>query len=183
MHLRIYDPRVLAIDLRNRRSGFAIFEGPRNLLDFGTTVLPSVQAESVMNRFSDLLKMSLPSIIVVRKDRWENMRSDSGTKNYIDMLTHESEAREIQIRMLDQGAMTETFRNLGCTTKADISTALASIFPELVWQVPPERKAWESEHPRQAVFDAIAIGFAYWQRETVRVEDLQDKAEDRAKAA
>jgi hypothetical protein len=80
MPLRIYDPRVLVIDLRNRRSGFAVFEGPRNLLDFGTTVLPSVLDESVMNRFSDLLRMSLPSIIVVRKDRWENLGSDPASR-------------------------------------------------------------------------------------------------------
>jgi hypothetical protein len=175
MHLRIYDPRVLAIDLRNRRSGFAVFEGPRNLLDFGTTVLPSVPAESVMNRFSDLLRMSLPSIIVVRKDRWQNISSDSSIKHSIEMLTRESETREIQIRMLEQNAVSAIFRNLGCGTKAEISIALARIFPELVWQLPPERKAWESEHPRQSVFDAIALGLAYWQRETNKVGDSQDR--------
>jgi hypothetical protein len=183
MPLRIYDPRVLAIDLRNRRSGFAVFEGSRNLLDFGTTVLPSVPAEFAVNRFSDLLRISLPSIIVVRKDRWENISSDSNTRHSIEILTRESKTRGIQIQMLEQSAMNITFRNLGCETKAEISTALARIFPELVWQLPPRRKAWESEHPRQSVFDAIALGLAYWQHEAVGVEDLQDKAEDRAKAA
>jgi hypothetical protein len=183
MPLRIYDPRVLAIDLRNRRSGFAVFEGPRNLLDSGTTVLSSVQAEFVMNRFSDLLRMSLPSIIVVRKDRWENMSSDSSARHSIEMLTRESESREIQIRVLEKNAMSATFRNLGCATKAEITTALARIFPELVWQLPPRRMAWESEHPRQSVFDAIALGLAYWQHEAITIADLQGEAGDRASAA
>ena len=182
MHLRIYDPRVLAIDLRNRRSGFAIFEGPRNLLDFGTTVLPSDQAEPAMARFVDLLRMSVPSIIVVKKDRWENMASSSGARHFVDMLTNESIKREIQIRVLEQDAITATFLNLDCSTKVEISTALARVFPELVWQLPPERKAWESEHPRQTVFDAIALGLAYWQHETNNVLDSQDKAEDRAES-
>jgi hypothetical protein len=72
--------------------------------------------------------------------------------------------------------------NLGCSTKVEISTALARVFPELVWRLPPERKAWESEHPRQTVFDAIALGLAYWQHETNNVLDSQDRAEDRAES-
>lgn len=176
MCLRIYDPRVLAIDLRNRRSGFAIFEGPRNLLDMGTMVLPSMPDESVRSRFSDLLRLSLPSIIVVRNDRWENMMSDPNTRQFTEVLTNQSKARGIQIRALEQNKVNATFRNLGCDTKADISSALARIFPELVWRLPPERKAWESEHPRQTVFDAIALGLAYWQHETSTVADSEEKA-------
>jgi hypothetical protein len=65
------------------------------------TVLPSVSAESVMNRFSDLLRMSLPSIIVVRKDRWQNISSDASSGHYIEMLTRESQTPEIQIRVLE----------------------------------------------------------------------------------
>lgn len=180
MRLRIYDPRVLAIDLRNRRSGFAIFEDPRNLLDFGTTVLPSAPSESAMKRFADLLRVSLPSIIVVRKDRWESMKLDSTGRHVIEMLTYVSETREIQIRAVEQDAIIATFRNLGCATKAEMSTALANIFPELVWQLPPKRKVWQSEHSRQTVFDAIALGLAYWQHETERIGNSQGAAENSA---
>jgi hypothetical protein len=183
MNLRIYDPRVLAIDLRNRRSGFAIFEGPRSLLDFGTTVLPATPVEFAVSRLSGLLKMSLPSIIVVKKDRWENMRFGPNSRQSIEGLIHESEARGIQIRMLELNAVNTAFRNLGCETKAEISAELARIFPELVWQLPPERKAWESEHPRQSAFDAIALGIVYWQYETSTVRDSQDEAEHRAEGA
>jgi hypothetical protein len=183
MDLRIYDPRILAIDIRNRRSGFAIFEGPRSLLDFGTIVLPSVLGESDKGRFSDLLRISLPSIIVVRKDRWENMISAPNNRRTIDVLTHRSEVRAIQIRTLESEAANATFRNLGCETKAEISAALARIFPELVWQLPPTRKVWQSEHPRQTVFDAIALGLAYWQHETNIPSDSRQNADDRVESA
>jgi len=176
MHLRIYDPRIFAIDLRNRRSGFAIFEGPRSLLDFGTTVLPSITAAPLMSRFSDLLRVSLPSIIVVRRDRWEKMMSDPDAKRLINLLAHEAGSRGIRIRVLDESAVSATFHNLGCETKAEVSAALARIFPELVWQIPPKRKVWESEHPRQTVFDAIALGLAYWQNESKEIEYPQPEA-------
>jgi hypothetical protein len=127
--------------------------------------------------------MSLPSIIVVRKERWDNMRFDPNSKQSIDGLIHESEARGIQIRMLELSAVNMAFRNLGCETKAEVSAVLARIFPELVWQLPPERKVWESEHPRQSAFDAIALGLAYWQHETSTVGDSQGEAEHRVEGA
>jgi hypothetical protein len=169
----------LAIDLRFRRSGFAIFEGPRRLLDFGTTGIPSGRVENARNRFSDLLQLSLPAIIVVRRDRWETLMARSEREPLIEALTNESETRGIQIRLLEQDSIISTFRSLGCETKAETSTALARIFPELVWRLPPERRVWESEHPRQSVFDAIALGLAYWQHESSEIGDSQEEKETR----
>ncbi len=177
MHSRIHDARILAVDLRFRRSGFALFEGPKRLLDFGTVVIPSGRYEKAGSRFSDLMKLSLPSAIVVKKERWEDLMARSDQKPPIGALTNESEAHLLRIRLLEHGALISTFRNLGCDTKAQISTMLARIFPELVWQLPPERKVWQSEHPRQRVFDAIALGFAYWQRETAAIADPQVRME------
>jgi hypothetical protein len=97
----------------------------------------------------------------------------------IEALTNESETRGIQIRLLEQDSIISTFRSLGCETKAETSTALARIFPELVWRLPPERRVWESEHPRQSVFDAIALGLAYWQHESSEIGDSQEEKETR----
>jgi hypothetical protein len=38
--------------------------------------------------------------------------------------------------------------------------------PDLAWRLPRPRKPWESEPRRMSVFDAAAIGLAYWQHET-----------------
>lgn len=171
MPLRIYDPRILAIDLRPRRSGFAIFEGPRRLLDYGTFATPSGQLEKTIgNRLVDIQKLALPDVVVVKKERWEKLIALPQETSFIETLNGDSETSPTPIRLLGQGALDSTYGNLGCETKAEVSGALAKIFPELVWQLPPRRKMWESEHPRQTVFDAIALGFAYWQNETTAIE-------------
>jgi hypothetical protein len=92
-------------------------------------------------------------------------------ESLVAVLAEESDSRQLQIRLLAQDSLNSTFRSLGCVTKVEISSALARIFPELVWQLPPEEKPWESEHPRQSAFDAIAIGLAYWQNKTEVVTD------------
>ena len=103
--------------------------------------------------------------------------ADPQAEPMIESLTNECETRRIQIRLLEKDAVNTTFRNLGCETKAEIAVALARIFPELVWQLPPKRKAWKSEHPHQSVFDAIALGMAYWQHETSAMADSQEEIE------
>lgn len=166
MALRIYDPRVLAIDLRFHRSGFAIYEGPRRLLDYGTTVVFSETAIDHTKAFLELLKVSLPSVVVLRRERWENTIARPETRQLARVLIKECTARQIEIRLLEHKAIRSTFRALDCETKREISSALSRFFPNLIWQLPPERRVWESEHPSQRVFDAIALGFAYWQQLT-----------------
>lgn len=169
MHLRIYDPRIIALDLRSRRSGFAVFEGPRRLLDFGTTATPAAYTEDATKGLSGQLKLWLPQIIVVREDRWNDCEMHQEMKSWAGILRTAARSGSFQIHLISQAAIRESFRNLRCRTKAEISTALARIFPELIWYLPPERKLWESEHPRQTVFDAIALGLAYWQHEASSV--------------
>lgn len=82
----------------------------------------------------------------------------------------------MEIRLLGQAQLSQSFRNIGCETKYEIASALARIFPELVWKLPSERKAWESEAARMSVFDAIAVGLAYWQHETESVPLLQNES-------
>lgn len=167
MQLRIYDPRIVAIDLRFRRSGFAVFEGPKTLLDSGTTAIPPNKGDASGNRFSDLLDLASPAAIVVKTERWQYIRAHSRTKSLIDSIRGESETRSVAIRILDEQALGLTFRNLGCSTKAEIAAALIRIFPELDWKIPPKRAIWDSEHSRQSIFDAIALGLAFWQHDTV----------------
>ena len=36
-------------------------------------------------------------------------------------------------------------------------------FPESIWGLPPKRQVWQSERLRMTMFDAVALGLAYWQ--------------------
>jgi hypothetical protein len=177
MELRIYDPRIIAIDLRFRRSGFATFEGPRRLLDFGTLDIRLGEGQDGRSRLSELMKLAAAKVVLVKRERWNDLMTRPDAKPLIDALTNQATAHSIQIRFLEQSALDSTFRNLGCETKADISASLARIFPELIWKLPPERRIWEPEHSRQTVFDAIALGKAFWQNESNSIETPKEQSE------
>jgi len=173
MHLRIYDPRILAIDLRPRRFGYAVFEGPRMLLDWGISAyLPDGdgRGEIAGRRLAALLRISSPSAIVVKTERWESARTSTspGARFLMDAITREASARSIPICLIAEDELKSTFVNLQCVTKYEIAAVLTRIFPELLWKLPPKRQIWQSEHPRMTMFDAIALGLAYWQHSSTR---------------
>jgi hypothetical protein len=172
MNLRIYDPTILAIDLRHRRFGYAVFEGHRHLRDSGLRVYRAVgEAEAAMatKRLVALLKSFSPSAIVVKRERWDRARTSSHISSLVEVMTRVASAHSIPISLIGDDDVRETFRNLGCETRDEIAAALARIFPELIWRLPPKRRPWQSEHPRMALFDAIALGLAYWQHQSTEL--------------
>ena len=172
MHLRIYDPRILAIDLRHRRFGYAVFEGHRMLLDWGVRVYPAVgdaEAEMARKRLAALLILFSPSAIVITKERLDKTHINAHMRFLVEAVRREASAHAIPIYLLEQSQVKQTFLNLDCNTKDEIASALARIFPKLHWNLPLQRKLGQSEHPRMTIFDAIALGLAYWQQSGTRL--------------
>jgi hypothetical protein len=172
MHLRIYDPTLLAIDLRHRRFGYAVFEGHRQLLDCGVRVYPAVgdaEAEMAKKRLAALFRLYSPSAIVLSKDRADRALIRSQMRAVVDAVRREAADNAIPIYVLEQSQVRETFFNLGCNNKDEVASALARIFPELRWNLPPKRELGDPEHSRMTVFDAIALGLAYWQHSCARL--------------
>ena len=172
MNLRIYDPRILAIDLRHRRFGYAVFEGHRTLHDSGLRVYRAVgeeEAEMASKRLAVLLESFAPSAIVIKRERWDRAQISPHIRSLVEVVTKVASAHSVSICLIGDDDVRRTFRNMGCETRDEIAAALARIFPELQWRLPPKRRPWQSEHPRLAMFDAIALGLAYWQHQSYKV--------------
>lgn len=160
------EKRILAIDLRSRSFGFAVFEGPTRLLDWGvrsfrqgvnTVQIPaSLKLAGLINEFS-------PSTIVVRKGSAES-RKKAGMRK---ALVIQAEKCRIPIQSLTPRAVKNSFVGSN-RNKYTIAAALAKQLPELAPRLPSVRKIWKSEDYRMSIFDAVALGVAYFQsRSTV----------------
>jgi hypothetical protein len=177
MKLLIYDPTILAIDLRHRRFGYAVFEGHRTLIDCGIRIYRAAgDAEMTMvsKRLTALFKLFAPSAIVITKERWDRAETSIHMHLLISAVVREASSRAIPIHLITQSNVRVSFDNLGCKNKDEIAEALANIFPELRWRLPPKRKVWQSEHPRMIIFDAVALGLAYWQHPSEEISSLPD---------
>jgi D-alanyl-D-alanine carboxypeptidase len=171
MHMRSHDRRILAIALRSRRFGFAVFEGSNRLLDWGMAFYPlshGAQRAATSKRVASLLTLFIPSVVVVAKARSQNVRNGSGVRPILRLIRREASARLIPVHVMKRVEVREVFRLAHAKSKNEIAAMIAQKFPELLWKLPPKRRIWESEHPIMAMFDAVALGFASWQSDGER---------------
>ena len=160
--LHLNEKRILAIDLRSRSFGFAVFEGPTQLLDWGVRSFrqgvnePTIPASE---KLAALMDDSSPSTIVLRK-------GDSETKKRAEMrnaLAREAAKRRISIRLLSRNSVKNAFPDCN-RNKYTIAAAIVKQLPELAPRLPSLRKIWKSEDYRMSIFDAAALGVAYFTR-------------------
>lgn len=163
MDPRIYEPRIIALDLRPRRIGFAVMEGPRRLLDYGT-VLSQLQGEGQAGEaIVSVFRLTLPSVIVAKQERWDTLTTRPKGTLFADRIRSYVVESNAELLLLDGRLLKKAFRDMGCQSKAEIVDFAARMFPELLWKAPPKRKAWQPEHSRQTLFDAVALGMIFWQ--------------------
>jgi len=100
-----------------------------------------------------------PSTIVLRN-------RDSETKKRAEMsntLMGEAAKRRISIRLLSRSDVKNAFPDCN-RNKYTIAAAAAKQLVELAPRLPSVRKIWKSEDYRMSIFDAAALGVAYFTR-------------------
>ena len=158
-------PRALALELRPRRFGFAVFEGPSQLLDWGACTYGrprDSQSITAATRIAPLIDTYTPSVAIVRKRT--KLSSDVAKAMVAVTLRIEGELKrhEVRLQSVDADEVRYFFGQYGCKTKHDIASVLADWFEELAWKLPPKRKPWQSERHSTALFDAVAVGVAFF---------------------
>jgi hypothetical protein len=151
--------RVVALDIRPRRMGYTVFEGPTRLLDWGVIRIRQKKTD----RVTFLLKTLRPSILVLSKIERDSRRNRPAVREMIRTVRHQ--ARSLSIPSIFV-SVARVKRILGPyvkkPTKQQFAALIAECFPELAWQLPPHRKVWQSERWNMTLFDSTALGMTYF---------------------
>lgn len=156
--------RIIAIDPRSSRFGFAVFEGPTRLLDWGiksfrggvnsVRIPASVKIRGLMDEF-------LPDAVVFMRRGAET----ADTARMRAALTQEAEKRLIAVHFLSPSDVKATFAGSNQNRYA-VAAAMIERFPELASRRPGKPKIWRPEDYVLKIFDAVALGITYFsQRE------------------
>jgi len=167
MTIKIDDRTILALEIRRSCFGYAVFQGPKRLLDWGSTSPSPLDGagERAKYRFLSLLNVFVPTVVVVKKARKGTPRNA-----ILQFIKREASQRSIPLLVITQNEVHKWFCIFQARNKYEIAEVLTRIFPELLFKIPRKRRVWESEAHAMIVFDAIATGFAFWQQK--RSEDL-----------
>jgi hypothetical protein len=149
--------RILAFDVRARRFGFAVFEGPDELLDWGVkSFRHGVNAVKVpaSQKVTTLLSEFQPNLIVTEKSPARQNARLTGT------IRRLARKQNIPVRMVSRATVRKWLPGQE-RNKYGIAMVVSDRFPELADRVPTKRKPWQSEDYRMSIFDAMALGLTY----------------------
>ena len=165
---QIVPKRVFALDLHPLSFGFAMFEGPDELVDWGIkSFRHGVNAVKVpLNvKLTLLLDQHGPDIVVIKTPR------TAALKRLARTIAALAQYRRIPVRLISNSSVREAFPDNN-HNKYQIAAVIATRYPELSPRLGLKRKLWQAEKYSMSIFDAVALGIAYLMREAAVHENL-----------
>jgi hypothetical protein len=154
--------RVFALDPTTKGFGFAVFELPFRLIDWGLARIAGDKHASALASFERLLNRFRPDVVVLEDADAPGSRRRPRVRELIAALVKLAKARGVAVETVARIAVLKCFSSEDKTaTKHTIARRLTQQFPELQTKLPPPRKVYESEDERMSIFDALAFAVTY----------------------
>jgi hypothetical protein len=153
---------VLSIYPFRRGFAFVLFEGPNNPFDWGVKEFRGKRKDSkTLAEIKKIVDRYRPDVLVIEDT--DSRRTPRIRKLY-RMLVHFAEAEYIDLHRCSRTEVKVCFASVGASTRYEVASAIATQIPAFAHRIPRRRRAWMSEDSRQTLFDAAALGFAYFAR-------------------
>jgi hypothetical protein len=153
------ESRLLAVDLRTRRLGYAVFQTPNRLLDFGISQFDSPATAAVRVRV--ILKAFRPAVVIFDAGPTRGPRNKTRTALVRQAIRREASKMSIPATVLPARTLRAFFSERGVRNKYAFAHLSAKWFPQLSRRVPAERECYESEPWIMAWLDAVLLGIVY----------------------
>jgi RNase H-fold protein (predicted Holliday junction resolvase) len=150
--------RVLALDVRSNRIGYAVFEHD-SLIDAGITRFKTSGAGA--SRLIFLTRRIQPHVLVLRILSAKSSRNSRRTRAILRAAQRIAKHFSVRVAFVSEQQIQKRFLQDGASTKYQIAVLVVRSFSCVAWRLPPPRKAWQGEHRNMAIFDAAALGMAY----------------------
>jgi hypothetical protein len=152
---------VLAVATSPRGFAFVLFRYGATPLDWGIKTIPGAQKNPrCVLAIKKLIRQYRPSVIVLEemgKDSRRGPRLRALNREIAELATRE----RVKVVRLTTAKVRATFAPENARTKAAIAQAIAARIPAFAPKLPPPRRIWMSEDPRQSLLDAVALRLTF----------------------
>lgn len=157
-----YPDLTLAVTLSTRGFAYVFFEAPQTPYDWAVVETKgSGKDAQIMMRVEKLLQTYHPQTVVLEDVSGKSAKRSARLQKLSLRLAHMAGCEGIEVCRYDRKAIRAAFASVGAKTKVEIAHAVASAIPAFTHRLPPVRKLWMSEDPRQMLFDAAALGLTH----------------------
>ena len=154
--------RTLAAAVTSRGLGFVLMEGPGTLVDWGVKQPKPYRQDRCVAHLQRLVDQYGPGRVVLEDHTVRPRRCSPRVQSLFRAIHRLAEQRKLRLRVIPRNRVKTAFTPDGRITKFGISRHVARVLPVLARRLPPYRKPWMSEDYRMAIFDAAALGLAYY---------------------
>lgn len=154
---------VLSLYPNSRGFGYVLFEGPLSPFDWGVKEIRGAAKNRRILRFIETLLDRYAPVVLVLED-WTDeafARIDRINELY-HAIVELAKRKLIAVVRYPMTKIREHFAYRNALTKYEIALHIAKTIPAFSYQVPPKPTIWRSEDARQGLYDAAAIGLAYF---------------------
>ena len=149
--------RILALSPSTTGFGFVVLEGTDTLADWRAKTVRKNKNAWCISQADKLIRKYEPNVIVLY-DHANNPRRSERIRALNNGFIDLAKTHKLKKKLFSQDKVNQTFFPQGGATKYKIAKTLAERVPEeLASELPPKRRAWNSEKPRMDIFDALAL--------------------------
>ena len=160
--------RILAVDPYDRGFGYAVLEGPDNLIDWGTTAAARRTTARHLSSLKHLIDRFAPDILVTEDGARQGSSRRRETRLLLKRIRRFAKRRRVRVRTYSRAAVEDTFALIGASkNKHQIATMIADWIPELAARLPKPQKPWTGENRSMNVFDAVSFALTFFHRENI----------------
>ncbi|NIT13902.1 MAG: hypothetical protein GTN99_06595 [Candidatus Dadabacteria bacterium] len=159
--------RILAVDLGMREVGFAVFED-KELIRYGVKNVRHVTSskdlfEKEVGFVRNLMRVNIPHVVILEKSAHPERKKNKVLKK---VLTHTKNLAKIhgaKVCEYDSAYAREVVFKGNKPTKKNVSSFIASLYPELSRYVPEKKRIlWKyKDYYWLNAFDACVLALAY----------------------
>lgn len=166
MKSKISDALVLSVSPMSKGFGFVLFESALAPLDWGVReVRGALKNRRILKFVEGMIDRYAPIVLVLEDWTDGACRKSARIMRLYASLTELARKKCVQIVRVSKGSVRRCFRSVVPCVKYEIALAIGKAIPAFSYQIPPVRKIWMSEDPRQSLYDAAALGLAFYASE------------------
>jgi hypothetical protein len=155
--------RILAIAPLSRGLGYAVMEGPAQLVASGNKAILGDKNAGSLAWVKKLIQFYQPDVLVLPDVNAKDTRRAARIKILQRKIVAMAKQRQLTVRLVSVSQVRKQLLGDALGTKHALAETLAAKFPvELASRLPPKRRPWMSEDPRMDIFDAVGLAAVFW---------------------
>ncbi len=156
---------VLAISASPRGFAFVLFQKKDTPFDWGIKEIRGpLKNPRCLLAIKKLVVRYRPERIVLEDLSAKGSRRGPRIRALHKMIERLAQSERVRVVRYSRAEIRSAFGAENARTRPEIAQAVAKRIPAFAPKLPPLRKIWMSEDPRQSLFDAAALGVTWYGR-------------------